>query len=447
MVSEDATTDAGQPRIEAGPYRRPPEDLREMDIWALWDLREKMPKAPWATDDMYRAGWGDGVVDDSDSRMTERPETDYETARMYARLPPEELDKSHSFPRTDENDDLIDHPIPERVVETILLPHNPLPTRPPLMQVDLDDVINAETGETTAEVARLLDRLGGYAEISCSETGIHVYVRGWLPDGLGKFIVPLNDGGSIELYDHGRFCACTWQHINGTPYSVPERQDVIDELILEYEDEQHRNRRLKAEQRKGVERERRRDETPLGALNRVTAALTDRDSENGDTKQNPYYGLSIEQVADTGQFAAYRRDAPGDSLQGPHPKHGPIHSDPEECSNFVVDDDKGWFCFADNDGGGTLELIAVLEDLLPCGSASTLHTRPRKLLAACLLARDEYSDGGLDGETPPYDVLVAVAQEHDLPMRDPDEGVLGRFGHSAARMVYDRLGAADIDTD
>ncbi len=391
-----------------------PSALTELGYWVLWDGREKTPMAPWVTGDMYRAGWGNGVVEDDTSRMTERPETDFETARQFAELGPEIIHETHPFP--DASD------LPERVIPAILLPHNP--PKPPVMQVDFDDVRDPDTGAITPELQGILDRLSAFTEVSSSGAGIHAFVRAALPGQLGKFIAPLDDRGAIELYDHGRFVACTWDHVEDTPTDVPYRQDAIDELVAEYET---------------PELQRRREAKPDDITERLAAV----DQQGTNKNRSPYYDIDIRQVADRGQFAQFRKQSPGDEWTGPHPRHGPVKSKPRDCTNFGIDPkNNAWHCFAHGVGGGPLHLIAVLEGILPCSIADQLMDRPEELLRTCVAARDRYAHD-LDDVAPPYAALVAIAEQHNLLMEDPDEGRLGKDCWRIARLVYGQLGGTD----
>ncbi|MFB6360698.1 MAG: hypothetical protein ABEH59_05190 [Halobacteriales archaeon] len=175
-----------------------PEDLRELELWVLWDDNKKYPLAPWQSGSMYPCDWAeDGEVD---------PRVCFQRAKMVAELPVEELHRQWPFP---------DEDLPQVVLPAVLLPHDP--TDVPITVVDFDDIRNPETGEVQGIALELIDRLDSYAEVSTSGTGIHVYVRGTLPECHSPASVPLPDGGRIELYDHSRFIASTWEHVEGTP--------------------------------------------------------------------------------------------------------------------------------------------------------------------------------------------------------------------------------------
>lgn len=189
-----------------------------MDLWVLWDGRGKVALAPWQEGTMYPCEWA--TAKDVDPRQP------FEAARMVAELPVEELRRTWPFPDGDN--------LPEAVHPAVLLRHDP--ATPPVAFVDFDDVRDSTTGEVSAEVAALVDALGGYAEVSRSGTGLHVYVRGALPDSVGAFAAPLDARGSVEIYDHARFTGGTWRHIEGTPLdAIPDADDVLTEIIAQYD--------------------------------------------------------------------------------------------------------------------------------------------------------------------------------------------------------------------
>jgi putative DNA primase/helicase len=83
--------------------------------------------------------------------------------------------------------------------------------------VDLDHVINLQTGEITPWANRLVRELNSFAEISPSGTGVHIYgcVKGAVPpEGIKK--------GSIEFYTMGRYTTVTGNHLSFTPSDLRE---------------------------------------------------------------------------------------------------------------------------------------------------------------------------------------------------------------------------------
>jgi len=398
-----------------------PESLKEHEHWVLWGLDEKgrkRPLAPWIRGDLYPAKWGESAP--------ERPETDWETAYRHWRNR-----EGYSAPTGMNASETLPAP---------LLLHEPID--PPLMLVDFDDVRDPETGEVTDEVADIVERLGAFCEISQSGEGLHLFVRAELPGGLGKFIASLHDTGDIELYDHGRAVGATWDHVDGTSTVVPEAQETVEEIIREYEDAGQRKRRLGKSK-------------PTRSDGGGSVSLSPSFSTNSqkDTKVSPYFDVDIRYIADTGYFGQYRERAPGDKWNGPHPGHGPMKSDPEECTNFgVVPMDNVWYCFADDSGGRAIELAAVLcpKTDISCRDApgenesvgGWLRGQPLELLTTCLWLRKE---GAISEDAaPPYDALLGVAELVDLHIRDKQAGVLGDRNKEIARAVYDDLDYADL---
>jgi len=397
-----------------------PESLKEHDHWVLWGLDEqgrKRPLAPWLRGDLYPVKWGDDAP--------ERPETDWETAyRCWQHR------DSYSAPDGMTAGDVLPAP---------LLLHDPLD--PPLMQVDFDDVRDPETGVVSDEVAGLVDRLDGFCEISQSGTGLHVFVRASLPGSLGKFIQSLADIGDIELYDHGRCVGATWDHVTGTSTAVPERDSVVSEIISEYETPDQRARRIGG----------RSDHTGPGNGDTDTSPLTTHSGTSGSSDISPYFDVDVRDIADTGYFSSHRRDAPGDEWEGPHPGHGPQHSDPDECTNFgVVPSDNVWYCFAHGSGGRGIELAAVLcphtdircDNVPERNPGGWLRDQPIALLRTCLWLRAE-GVVGADAK-PPYDALLATADVVDLYISDEQAGIIGEANKEIIRAVYDELTLADV---
>jgi len=397
--------------------RHIPESLKREEHWVLWGLDEKgrkRPLAPWVRGDLYPVRWG--------SDAPTRPETDWETAYRHWKhresyTTPSGIDASAVLPAP-------------------LLLHDP--ADPPLMQVDFDDVRDPETGEVSDEVDDIVTELDAFCEVSQSGEGLHVFVRAELPGRLGKFIAPLEDIGDIELYDHGRAFGATWNHVEGTPTTVPERQDAIEDIIKSDEDASDRKRRL------GRQRTHKNHNSPD-----IDISGTDG---NGDTDEDdgpsPYFDIDIRNVADTGYFSSHRRNTPGNEWQGPHPGHGPQHSDADECTNFgAVPLDDVWYCFAHDSGGRAIELAAVLCDKTDISCSDVpgeneqvggwLRDQPYELLATCLWLRD-HGPVSTDAK-PPYDALLAVADIADLHVRDRANGILGKANAEIAREVYDRI--------
>jgi len=385
--------------------------LRGPDHWVLWGTDgkgRKRPLAPWVRGDLYPVQWG--------SDAPTRPETDYDTAMTYWRNR-----ETYSAP---------DGIAVGEVLPAPLLLHDP--PEPPLMLVDLDDVRDPDTDHISDEAADIVGQLDAYAEVSTSGSGLHLFVRAALPGGLGKFIADLDDIGHIELYDHGRAVGATWQHVDGTPTTVPERQDTVETLIAAYEDSSQRRRRITGP-----------DEQPPDAAPETTTTATVGGDGDGGRSVSPYYQIDTARLANTGYFARH-----GDGSEGPHPEHGPMKSRAENCTNFGVEGD-GWYCFAHDSGGAGLELAAVLcpDTDIRCAdvpeSAASDHwlseQRPAEMLRTCLWLRDQGSVA--DDADPPYTALEAAAEHADLHTGRTD----GLGAHKdVARTIFDALDAGEV---
>lgn len=410
-----------------------PEPLKEYDTWVVWSPElKKTARAPWQEGHMYPAEW----AEDKDAD----PRTEYNQAAATASLPIETLDSRYPFPPDAE---------PETVEPTILIP--PEGSGNDLLFVDFDDVIGPDN-TISREVYDIVEQLGGYTEISRSGDGLHVWVRGSLPEGYGKVIEPLKGPGQIEIYDRGRMTGCTWQHVAGTPKDdLPERTDVVADLVERYETERCpacetaiRTRKMGSDDPECPEC----GEPFEGLDNEITTdANTTTAGDSWGSDDNPYYQLDVSDIADTGPFGTYRTDSRNpahDDWQGPHPAHGGTSTDDKQSTNFNVDTSSGvWHCFAHDSGGGALSLIAILEDVIRCRDAGKVHTNREVLLKTCLLAREKYATDLAD-KVPPYAALVAVAELADLPMDDPEEHILGESTYNVARRIYDDLEPGDV---
>jgi hypothetical protein len=103
--------------------------------------------------------------------------------------------------------------------------------------IDLDDCRDASTGELVPPARALVERADSAAYVSQSGTGVHIYGKARLPDGVTAIADDLHntDGAEIEVYDSGRFIGVTGKHIAGTPDRCTDVQDLIDLLVEEYD--------------------------------------------------------------------------------------------------------------------------------------------------------------------------------------------------------------------
>jgi putative DNA primase/helicase len=94
----------------------------------------------------------------------------------------------------------------------------------PYFVVDLDGVIDRDTGEIHPAAAEVIHALGSYTEISCSGTGAHVIGHGAKPEYAGCRSNKL--GFDMEIYDSARFMVMTGQRMTDA-LGPRDRQDEL----------------------------------------------------------------------------------------------------------------------------------------------------------------------------------------------------------------------------
>src|SRR5215212_843929 len=93
-----------------------------------------------------------------------------------------------------------------------------------LCGVDLDGCLDSETGEVQPWAQEIIEELDSYTEVSPSGTGIHVLIRGKLPEGR-------NRKGRFEAYDQGRYFTVTGKHLAGTPQTIENHQEELERVV------------------------------------------------------------------------------------------------------------------------------------------------------------------------------------------------------------------------
>ena len=406
------------PESEHDAERVIPYELVEFDAknWFVWDLDEKVPRAPhrnggWAG----RVTWGRENID-FDSRAGSTFE---EVIGALNGRSDGYVNSSWRFHDDEE---------PRELYPMCILPHADFSPEPGLMFFDFDDVVEPRgdgTAVMTREVWDIVQRLDCYAELSTSMTGVHCFTRGEMPGQVdGKKVLKdlnqeLPDGevGHIEIYGYpanGRVMGTTWMHIDRTPrHTVAERQDTIEALTDELLD----------------------DEDTLTDREQAEEMFEDRVDASHDGSsgsKSVYYGLNAEVIADTGAFNTH-----GQNGRGPHPVHGGTSTPDAQSTNFAVSKSEGWKCWAHGDGGGALQLIAVLEGIRQCGSASDVMQDPVDALRTCLAARDKHAVAELRGEKPP---TVALKGALDVQGVDyTEDGRLTRSNYELASGLFEGM--------
>lgn len=94
--------------------------------------------------------------------------------------------------------------------------------------LDLDHCL-APDGAVAGWAQNILDAAGPtWVEISASGDGLHVWGTGSLPHGRR---IPLDGGGTVELYGTGRYIAVTGRTFGGTPQRLGDLGPLIRELL------------------------------------------------------------------------------------------------------------------------------------------------------------------------------------------------------------------------
>lgn len=189
ITGPDAEPTVREDTPEVDGDRTIPEAMLKRDQWVCRD--EKIPIAPWRPDDDKPEATSG--VDAQDALNW----TGFETADKWASM------------------------LPGYGVMFVLDPTGPLAA------IDLDGCRDPETGEIDERAQDIIERADAFAEVSPSGTGIHIYLQGSVPSDL------TNGTTGIELYDN-RQMTVTGRQVPGTPDSVPERQELLDELADEH---------------------------------------------------------------------------------------------------------------------------------------------------------------------------------------------------------------------
>ena len=393
----------------------------EAQTWFLWDMHEKVPRAPHRREGYSgRVKWG----------RSEVSENDRVGSRFVDVMSPIDGDvRQGSFEeswRWHTDDDG-----PRPLFPLMIMPHSDFSPEPGLIFMDYDDIVDVQddgTGLLSKESWDIMQRMGGYVEVSASMTGCHQFVRGRIPETVdGRKAVIELETGKIELWGfpgNGRICGTTWAHIEQSAREIPHRQDEVKWICEELIDDSDKLSDTELIRRKRRNRQGEGD-----------AAENSSEGERGE--YSPYWSVSLERIADVPPYSTHTSEW---GENGPHPVHGATskENDDADSTNFGVDGN-AWKCWACQSSGGPLHMISVMEvDGCCCGNVSELPDRPKWMLEACLAARDIYNVGLDERDDPPLVALKGVLEEMD---RDyPDEGRIPHEKYKMARNIFDILG-------
>ncbi len=98
----------------------------------------------------------------------------------------------------------------------------------PYVGVDLDGLLDPQTLAMTPAAKDIVQMLSpAFVEISQSGKGIHVIVRGALPEGARR-------KGPIEVYSEGRYFAITGNIMAGSSVNIPDRTEELAQFHARY---------------------------------------------------------------------------------------------------------------------------------------------------------------------------------------------------------------------
>ena len=100
----------------------------------------------------------------------------------------------------------------------------------PFCGVDLDDCRDPKTGQFEDWAVDILKQLNSYSEISPSDTGAKIFLKGNL-QGHGR------NFGNVEMYDTGRFFTLTGETFNGYPKTIEDRSAELSDLYNRFSGE------------------------------------------------------------------------------------------------------------------------------------------------------------------------------------------------------------------
>lgn len=108
----------------------------------------------------------------------------------------------------------------------------------PFCGIDLDGCRDPKTGVVADWARDILREMDTYAEVSPSQTGVKMFLRGTMPNGMGRKTGKISGAVKItdktpqvELYDRGRFFTVTGLRMGGLPIEPQDRQPQLDALL------------------------------------------------------------------------------------------------------------------------------------------------------------------------------------------------------------------------
>lgn len=106
--------------------------------------------------------------------------------------------------------------------------------------IDLDGCRDPATGKVADWARDIIRALDSYSEVSPSQTGVKIFIRGTLPSDVGrKRLLPEQQkigekSPAIEVYDRKRYFAVTGWRLAGVSTQVERRQPQLDAFVAKW---------------------------------------------------------------------------------------------------------------------------------------------------------------------------------------------------------------------
>jgi hypothetical protein len=99
--------------------------------------------------------------------------------------------------------------------------------------VDLDHCRNPESGIIDQWAKDILTELDSYSEVSPSGTGVHVFVKGMLPDGAKNTNDLNKDKNRVEVFTNKHHITITGNRLEEYPATIEDRSQIIEAIYNE----------------------------------------------------------------------------------------------------------------------------------------------------------------------------------------------------------------------
>jgi putative DNA primase/helicase len=273
----------------------------------------------------------------------------------------------------------------------------------PYLAVDFDDVRDPDSGETEDWVLEAVDRWDAYAEVSPSETGIHVWLKGVTePDWWV-------DTDHIEVYDSGQYITVTGEHLSDTPT---------------------------------------RCATPSNFATWLESHATVEKSETVSQKpQNATQGH--EKGVELGVYDVISHSSYPEGERVSHPYHGSSTG-----ANFkVFDGGETWHCFRHDVSGNALHLIGMEQGVINCGDWKNRDLTDEewaKLFEAGRSAGYDLSDPSDNSQqtTTPTSITEAITESQERWISPKDKTItVWDVGEQDAEEIKQVFEEQSLDSD